>query len=171
MADPCKGRFGLLGLQYSLYHVLQLRLSTRELLRLQLADIEQTLQSQVLKTIRQEFATWAENAMRTGSRAIHRFLKQPEAQWARPFQHLPAQARMKARVEYWSGFWGSKDPAAQPTLIEIHTKEAAIAEAQKQKTIDQQFSTAQNLAAHGQKGARPGWVDDSRVAAMARGSY
>ena len=73
--------------------------------------------------------------MRTGSRAIHRFLKQPEAQWARPFQHLPAQARMKARVEYWSGFWGSKDPAAQPTLIEIHTKEAAIAEAQKQKPI------------------------------------
>ena len=134
-ADPCKGRFGLLGLQYSLYHVLHLRPSTREMLRLQLADIEHTLQGQVLKTIRQEFATWAENAMRTGSRAIHRFLKQPEAQWARPFQHLPVQARMKARVEYWSGFWGSKDPAAQPTLIEIQTKEAAIAEAQKQKPI------------------------------------
>ena len=81
--------------------------------------------------------------MRTGSRAIHGFLKQPEAQWARPFQHLPAQARMKARVDYWSGFWGRKDPAAQPTLIETQTKRSRHCRNPETKA-DQQCSTAQS---------------------------
>ena len=114
-------------------------LSNRPFLNDKLEEFLQTtchrLQKQVWERKKEDFATWAETAMRKGARQAHAFIKQDEANYLRPYQNLPLAQRPAARRAYWKTYWQEEAPDRPATPAEEALKQEAIQEARTLKPI------------------------------------
>ena len=94
-----------------------------------------TLQKQAWERKKEEFAIWAEAAMRKGARQAHAFIKQDKANYLRPYQNLPLAQRPAARRAYWRQYWQEEEPDRATTPAKETLKQEAIQEAQTLKPI------------------------------------
>ena len=132
---PDSQGFSWLGVQRGLNQML----SNRPFLNDKLEEFLQTtchrLQKQVWERKKEDFATWAETAMRKGARQAHAFIKQDEANYLRPYQNLPLAQRPAARRAYWKTYWQEEAPDRPATPAEEALKQEAIQEARTLKPI------------------------------------
>lgn len=114
-------------------------LSNRPFLNDKLEEFLQTtchrLQKQVWERKKEDFATWAETAMRKGARQAHAFIKQDDANYLRPYQNQPLAQRPAARRAYWKTYWQEEAPDRPATPAEEALKQEAIQEARTLKPI------------------------------------